>query len=205
MTNSPPDPIVLASTGASGQVYARSLLELLLDASCRVDMVTSRHATIVCNDELGYPTPAHGLPDDTLEVHDDDCLDSALASGSYRTAAMVICPCSLNTLGAVAGGMSDTLIKRSAQVHLKQRRPLILAVREMPLSLIDLENMARLATAGAIIAPLCPAFYRHPQDIGELVRFTTQRLLDLVGIATDDYHYKGRDQVRRAGPPMRRA
>ena len=87
MTDSKPDPIVLASTGASGQVYSRSLLELLLEGSYRVDLVTSRHATMICNDELGYPDPAHGLPTDALQVHDDDCLDSSLASGSYKTAA----------------------------------------------------------------------------------------------------------------------
>jgi len=188
-------PIVLAVCGASGQIYAQWALRLLLQAGRPVELVMSAAARDICRDELGTDDIA-GEPDTGgLIRRDPDGLDCPLASGSYPTAGMVICPCTLNTLGAVAAGISDNLIKRAAQVHLKQHRPLVLAIREMPLSLIDLENMVRLARAGAIISPLSGGFYHHPQTIEDLVRFTAERVIEPVTGTPAAYRYPGRSST----------
>jgi 4-hydroxy-3-polyprenylbenzoate decarboxylase len=184
-------PIVLAACGASGQIYARWLLKLLLEHGRRVHLIVSREANAICADELGIPELTYELPDQTLEVHENDSMQSPLASGSYSTAGMIVCPCTLNTLAAISAGISDNLVKRAAQVHLKQRRPLVLAVREMPLSLIDLENMVRLARAGAYVSPLAPSFYHHPKTIDELTRYTAERLIALVADHELSFRYGG--------------
>jgi len=108
---------------------------------------------------------------------------SPVASGSNPADAMAICPCSLGTLGAVAGGLADNLIERAADVMLKERRPLVLVPRETPLSAIHLENMLKLARAGAVILPPSPGFYGHPQSIDELVDFVVARILDQLGVS----------------------
>ena len=108
---------------------------------------------------------------------------SPVASGSNPADAMAICPCSLGTLGAVAAGLADNLIERAADVMLKERRPLVLVPRETPLSAIHLENMLKLARAGAVILPPSPGFYGHPQSIDELVDFVVARILDQLGVS----------------------
>jgi len=184
--------IVVAVCGASGQIYARWVLRTLVETNCHVHLIVSAAAEEVCRSELGIDDIADGLDDRMIRRHGEGILTSPLASGSYPTAGMIICPCSLNTLAALAAGISDNLIKRAGQVHLKQRRPLVIAVREMPVSLIDLENMVRLAHAGAEISPLSPSFYHKPRTIDELVKFTAERLIELVtGVPADDRYTGG--------------
>lgn len=186
-----PQPIVVAICGASGQIYGRRLLETLLQSAHPVHLITSPHAAAVWRDELAYKDITEGLDPQRLTIHRNDHMASPLASGSYPTKGMIICPCTLNTAGAVASGISDTLITRAAQVHLKQRRTLVIAVREMPLSLIDLQNLVRLAGAGATIAPLAPPFYHHPEHINDLVLHVVHRLIGLVTGKPEGYQYPG--------------
>ena len=184
--------LVLAVCGASGQLYARWILKRMLEDRRAVHVIASPASRGICRDELGLDGITFGLDDGLLTSHECDHMDSPLASGSYPTAGMIICPCTLNTLAAVAGGISDNLIKRAAQVHLKQRRPLVLAVRETPLTVIDLDNMLRLAHAGAIVAPLSPAFYPKPRDLDQLAAFTAERLIELAMGISPRYQYRGR-------------
>jgi 4-hydroxy-3-polyprenylbenzoate decarboxylase len=185
-------PIVLAVCGASGQIYARWVLKLLLKhTDLSICLIMSRSAGQVLHDELGVGDLAEGLDEgrDRIFVCNDNQMDHELASGSVRTQGMIICPCSLNTLAGLAGGLSDNLIKRASQVHLKQRRKLVVAVREMPLGLIDLENMVRLTQAGAIVTPISPAFYHCPRDIDALVEFAARKLVELVVEIPGGYEY----------------
>jgi polyprenyl P-hydroxybenzoate/phenylacrylic acid decarboxylase-like protein len=119
---------------------------------------------------------------DRLIVHDDDDIGAAPASGTFRCEAMVICPCSMKTLGRVAAGLADSLLARAADVTLKEGRPLLVMARETPLSLIHLRNMTRLAEAGAVILPAMPAFYHHPQTIEDLVRHLIHKILARLGL-----------------------
>lgn len=199
MTPDTPKTIVLAVTGASGAIYARQLLLKLLQAGTIVHLVVSKHARTILVRELNTPDlvelPAIAAYHSQLTVHDPDNLGAIIASGSYRTDGMIICPCSINTAAAVAAGRADNLITRAAQVALKEARRLIIAPREMPLSPIDLDNLARLARAGVVVAPACPAFYNGPTSIGDLVDHVVGRLLDLVGIEHDLHtRYTGIEQ-----------
>jgi len=178
--------IVLAITGASGARYARRLTQCLLHADVRVHLVISPHGARVLADELGLRTitpetlvngPAEGV---TLYRYRD--VGARIASGSFLTGGMVICPCSSNTLAAVAAGTADNLITRAALVTLKEARRLILVPREMPLSTIELANMLRISQSGGLICPACPGFYLQPTTIEELVDFVVGRVLDLLGI-----------------------
>lgn len=185
-----PAPIVMAVTGASGTVYARRLLELLVRAGRQVHLVLSPMGRRLLADELnltdvspvGLIGPA--ATGAVIEhVHDD--LAAAIASGSFPTDGMAICPCSSNTLAAVAAGLADNLITRAAHVTLKERRRLVLVPREMPLSAIEIENMARLSRAGAVVCPASPAFYHHPRSVADLVDFVVCRVLDLLAVPCD--------------------
>ncbi len=113
-----------------------------------------------------------------VRVYDHRDFQAGIASGSFRTAGMVVCPCSMGTLGALAHGLSQNLIHRAADVHLKERRPLILVPRETPLSSIQLDNLKRLSDAGAVVMPAMPGFYHQPQSLGDLVDFVVARILD---------------------------
>jgi 4-hydroxy-3-polyprenylbenzoate decarboxylase len=126
-----------------------------------------------------------GTTTSRLFLYDVNDLGSRLASGTFRTDGMVICPCSSNTLGAIAAGLADTCITRAAAVHLKERRKLILVHREMPVSRIDLENMLRVDAAGGIICPAAPGFYGRPASVDDLVDFVAGKVLDLLGIDHD--------------------
>lgn len=184
-------PIVVAVCGASGQIYGRWLIRRLGELGREVHLIVSKESDAICRHELGLEQITDALNLEAVVVHDNERMDSSLASGSYPTAGMIICPCTLNTLAAAAGGISDNLIKRAAQVHLKQRRPIVFAVREMPISLIDLENMAALTKAGAVIAPLAPSFYHRPKDIDDLVCNTAERLIELITGIAPSHRYGG--------------
>lgn len=190
--------IVLGITGASGAVYARRLARLLLDGGCRVEAVVSAHGESVLRRELGLASLTGeallGRPDAGLALHDPADLADPLASGSVATDGMAVCPCSMNTLGALACGRGDTLLTRAAHVHLKQRRRLVLVPREMPVSAVDLGNQLRLARAGAVIAPACPGYYLQPRSIDDLVTFVAARVADLLGVEHDlDVQYRRGD------------
>lgn len=200
-------PFVVALTGASGAVYGARLLEVLLAAGERLHLVVSPAANEVMRAELGVVArepsqleelfaaarEAMGDPRDsplvdiptlsslvTWHAHGDYA--ASIASGSYLTRGMVICPCSMDTLASVAHGLGTNLVHRAAAVHLKERRPLVLVPRETPLGSIQLANMTRLAEAGAIILPAMPGFYHRPESIGELIDFVVARICDQLGV-----------------------
>lgn len=186
--------ITLAITGASGMPYAMRLLECLLQSGQRVNLVYSQAAQIVAKQELNFTLPNRpqeaekilaerlGQFSGELRVFGRDDWYAPMASGSNPGDAMVICPCTMSTLGKIAGGISDDLIARAADVMLKEKRPLILVPRETPFSAIHLENMLRLAHAGAVILPPNPGFYHHPQSVQDIVDFVVARILDHLGV-----------------------
>jgi flavin prenyltransferase len=191
----PATTIALALTGASGMAYGLRLLECLLSARCRVWLVYSPAAQIVARQECDLALPAQpraavralrsrfGGDEDQLQVYGHDDWMSPIASGSNPADAMAICPCTMGTIGAVANGLADNLIDRGADVMLKERRPLVLVPRETPLSVVHLDNLLRLAQAGAVILPPAPGFYDRPQSVGDLVDFVVARVLDQLRIA----------------------
>ena len=187
--------ITLAITGASGMPYAMRLLECLLRAECRVYVVYSQAAQVVAKQELEITLPTssseaqHYLAqrfaarDGQLRVFGRDEWFAPVASGTNPADAMVVCPCTMGTLAAIAGGMSDNLIERAADVMLKENRKLILVPRETPFSAIHLENMLKLARLGVTILPANPGFYHKPQAVADLVDFVVARVLDHLGVA----------------------
>lgn len=185
-----PETVCLAFTGASGMPYGVRLLECLLAAGCRVQLLYSQVAQVVARQEMGLDLPAHAseataslqlryrqLPG-RLSVYGREEWFAPVASGSNPPDAMVVCPCSMGTLAAIAQGLASKLIERAADVALKEGRKLILVPRETPLSTIHLENMLRLARAGAVILPPNPGFYHRPQSVEALVDFVVARILD---------------------------
>ena len=187
--------ICLALTGASGMPYGLRLLECLLAAGCRVQLLYSQAAQIVARQELAFelpsrPADAHArllerfptVDGEKLQVFGREEWFAPVASGSNPPDAMVVCPCSMGTLAAIAQGLSDNLIERAADVVLKEGRKLVLVPRETPFSVIHLENMLRLARAGACIVPPSPGFYNHPQTVADIVDFVVARVLDQVGV-----------------------
>ena len=183
--------IVLAITGASGACYAVALARHLVRLDCRVHVIASPMGRKLLRDEVGIDAPERLLDGeaapaaDRLAVHRHDDLADPLASGSVATDGMAICPASANTIAAIAAGLCDNLITRAALVHLKCRRKLVIVPRETPTTAIDLENQARLARLGAMIAPASPGFYTHPQSIDDLVAFMSARILEALGIPHD--------------------
>ena len=182
-------PIVFAITGASGAPYAVRLLEQLIIARRHVQLIISTHGLRLLQTESNIATAAElrdrvgsALWDANVTVFDDDDRGAAPASGSALTSGMVICPCSMGTLSAVAVGASRSLVERAADVALKERRPLVLVPRESPLSAIHLENMLRVTRAGAVVLPAAPGFYHRPASIEELVDFVVARILDHLGV-----------------------
>lgn len=180
--------IVVAVTGASGAPYAQRLMEVLAAQGCEVHIVLSPYGRRLFLDELSIenPTPESLVGPELapqLTMHPYRDVGDSLASGSFLTDGMIICPCSNNTLGEVAAGLGGNLVSRAAAVHLKEARKLILLTREMPASPIDLENMLRISRAGGIICPASPGFYLRPSTIEELVDFVVGKLCDLVGVS----------------------
>ena len=182
-------PIVVAITGASGAPYAVRLLEQLLAADRQVWLIVSSHGLRLLHTEMDIPSVAalrERVGDAAwkrlVTLFEDADRGAAPASGSARNAGMVICPCSMGTLSAISVGASRSLIERSADVMLKERRPLILVPRETPFSAIHLENMLRLTHAGAVVMPAAPGFYNKPESISDLVDFIVARVLDQIGV-----------------------
>ena len=182
-------PIILAVTGASGAPYAVRLLEQLVRAERRVRLIVSSHGLRLLRTEMDIDSVAAlrdrvGGPrwDAFVRVFEDADRGAAPASGSALSAGMVVCPCSMGTLSAIAAGSSRSLVERAADVALKERRPLVLVPRETPLSAIHLENMLRVTQAGAIVLPAAPGFYHRPARVDDLVDFVVARILDHVGV-----------------------
>ncbi|XYI01419.1 UbiX family flavin prenyltransferase [Sorangium sp. So ce1128] len=178
--------IVVGITGASGAVYAARVIELLTLAGVHVHLTLSGLGRRLLHDELGMTGvdvgALSGGRGHLMTLYSSQDMGARIASGSFVHQGMVIVPCSSNTLGALASGVTTTLAQRAASVTLKERRRLIIAHRESPLSLIDLANMQRLTEAGAIITPLSPGFYMLPKTIEDLVDFMAGRILDLLGV-----------------------
>ena len=179
--------IVTAITGASGALYAQRFIQGLVAAGVNVHLVVSPLGRRLLHDELGMETvdlaALAGAPQHTITHYNYNDVGCKLASGSFLHDGMVIVPCSSNTLAEVAHGIGDNLVARAAAVTLKERRRLILAHREMPLSAIDVNNYKILTDAGAIIAPCNPGFYLNPTTVGEVVDFVAGKLLDLIGVS----------------------
>lgn len=176
-------PVVLAITGASGAPYAVRLLEVLARNRVPVWLIVSSHGWRLLGHESGIGDEpalrkATGDAWETISVFADDDRGARPASGSARTAGMVICPCSMGTVSAVAHGSSRSLVERAADVTLKERRKLILVPRETPLSLVHLRNLTAATEAGATVIPAAPGFYHRPATVSDLVDFIVQRVLD---------------------------
>ncbi len=186
--------VVLGITGASGAAYAKRLVEVLLGANVRVHLTISPAGAQVLWTELGlrceldnFDSRSLALAEETesLIYHHYQDYSASIASGSFVTRGMVICPCSMGTLAGVANGLSTNLILRAADVHLKERRQLIVVPRETPLGSIQLENMKRLADAGAVVLPAMPGFYHQPKSISDLVDFVVARICDQLGVRVE--------------------
>ena len=172
---------VVGITGATGAVYAVRLLQRLRSAGHETHLVVSPAGVLNANHELGLDRRAlEALADHAYSPAD---IGGRIASGSFATDAMVIAPCSMRTLAAVANGLSDNLLTRAADVTLKERRRLLLMVRETPFNLAHLRNMTAVAEMGGVIFPPLPAFYHRPTSIDELVDDTVERVLALLGVA----------------------
>ncbi len=185
----PRHPVVLAITGASGAPYAVRLLEALVAHRVPTWLIVSGHGWRLLRTEEDVPdlaalrARAGGEAfDAVVRVFDDGDRGAAPASGSARTSGMVICPCSMGTVAAIAHGTSRSLVERAADVALKERRPLLLVPRETPLSLVHLENLTAVTRAGATVIPAAPGFYHRPASVGDLVDFIVARVLDHLGV-----------------------
>jgi flavin prenyltransferase len=188
--------LVLAVTGASGSVYGVRLADVLLRAGRTVHLVVSPAAAEVFDREIGRPInpdrfdpaaflgpAAADLDLPRLRYHHYRDFGAGIASGSFPTAGMAVCPCSMGTAAAIAHGTGENLIHRAADVHLKERRTLVLVPRETPLGLIPLRNLTTLVEAGAVVLPAMPGFYHRPRSIHDLVDFVVGRVCDHLGVA----------------------
>ncbi|MCC5796365.1 MAG: UbiX family flavin prenyltransferase [Methylophaga sp.] len=189
--------IALAITGASGAPYAQRLLEILLKQGLQVHLMISAAGRLVLADELDWKLPARAADiknqlieqfscqEEQLQVYGEQQWSSPLASGSHLIPTMIVCPCTMGTLSAIAVGGSDNLINRAADVMIKENRKLIMVPREAPFSVIHLENMLKLARLGVCILPPNPGFYFKPQQLSEIIDFVVARILDQAGIEHD--------------------
>ncbi len=189
--------IAIAITGASGAAYARRLIEQSLARQMTVHLMISAAGRIVLADELDWKLPARAgdiqkqlvtefaCQPAQLQVYGEQQWSSPLASGSHRVPTMIVCPCTMGTLSAIACGASDNLINRAADVMLKEQRKLILVPREAPFSAIHLENMLKLARLGVCILPPNPGFYFRPKSLDDIVDFVVARMMDQAGIDHD--------------------
>ena len=212
-------PLVIEITGASGAVYAVRLLQLLTQADREIHLTISPSGAAVILQELGFQldlnqpdlqqlfgyisswSESSGISElaeravesiaGCVHYHRYDDYMTPIASGSFRTAAMVVCPCSGSTLSGIARAASSNLIQRAAEVHLKEQRKLILVPRETPLSVLQLENMHRLAASGAVLLPAMPGWYHGVKDLDSLVDFVVSRILDQLAIDNEVMHRWG--------------
>jgi 4-hydroxy-3-polyprenylbenzoate decarboxylase len=190
----PASSYIVAVTGASGALYAVRTLRALLAGGHHVHLVMSKYGRYVLHEELGWAPDRELIGDflartageevraGTLEEHGVNDLTQSISSGSSPVGGMVVVPCSAKSLSAIAHGTSSNLIERSADVTLKERRPLVLVVRETPMNLIQLRNMVTVAEAGASVLPAMPAFYQKPQSFDDLGDFIAGRALSLLGL-----------------------
>lgn len=184
------DDLVVAMTGASGAPYAARLLHVLARSGRRVHLTMSPTAVQVFRDELGLEIDLNNFDPRALGIretgrvvyHHHGDFSAGIASGSFPTAGMVVAPCSMSTLAAIAHGITNNLVTRAADVHLKERRRLILVPRETPLSLVHLENMLGVTRAGAVVLPAMPGWYHRPQTLDDLVAFVIARICDQLGV-----------------------
>ncbi|WP_020475355.1 UbiX family flavin prenyltransferase [Zavarzinella formosa] len=185
--------LVVAITGASGSAYGIRLVETLLKTGRTVHVIISPAAAEVFKQELSLTldlsnfNPASlftspGLDLSRLHYHHHRNFQAGIASGSFLTAGMVVCPCSMGTVAAIAHGVSENLIHRAADVHLKERRKLVLVPRETPLGIIQLRNLTTVAEAGAVVLPAMPAFYTLPKTVDDMVNFIVGRVCDQLGV-----------------------
>jgi 4-hydroxy-3-polyprenylbenzoate decarboxylase len=183
--------LVVGISGASGAAYGVRVLQAAADLGVETHLVISKAAALTLSQELGL-TPADLAPkaDVTHKLND---VGAAIASGSFKTLGMIVAPCSVRTLSEIATGVTSTLLTRAADVTLKERRPLVLMVRETPFHLGHLRTMVRVAEMGGIIAPPLPAFYAQPQSIEEMVDQSVGRALDLFGLSWTPVKRWGRD------------
>jgi 4-hydroxy-3-polyprenylbenzoate decarboxylase len=208
----PSQTITVAFTGASGLPYGVRLVECLLQAGCRVWLLYSQVAQIVARQEMDWNLPARpaeveaelsarfGSAPGQLRVFGREEWFAPPASGSNPPDAMVVCPCTVATLASIAGGLSQNLIERAADVVIKEGRKLVLVPRETPYSAIHLENMLKLARLGVCILPPNPGFYHHPQSVQDLVDFVVARILDQLGVPHTLMARWGEDRVQAVAP-----
>jgi 4-hydroxy-3-polyprenylbenzoate decarboxylase len=194
---------IIALTGASGAIYGIRLVQELLKRGDDIDLVISPSGFLILREECGF-SPEDGLTEakireffkagrkGKIRYYESGDLGAPSASGSARKKAMIICPCSMGTLGRIASGVSGNLIERSADCVLKEGKPLVLVPRETPLNLIHLENMVRLKRAGATILPAMPGFYSRPGTIDDMVNFVVGKVLDSLGIDNELYERWGK-------------
>ena len=194
-----PVSVAMAITGASGALYAMRTLAALLERGLHVELVVSDYGRRLLRDELGdqatvdrlipYLVEKYGqqVEQGTVTVHANRDLGATIASGSHGCKGMVIVPCSMKTLAAVAHGLSRNLVERAADVMLKERRPLVIVPRETPMSLMQLRNMVLCAEAGAMLLPAMPAFYQMPQTLDHLADFMAGKILSALGFDHDLY------------------
>ncbi len=175
-----PVKIVVGVTGGSGAVYALALLRQLRILGCETHLVVSRMGAYVMEHECGVSLEE--LRTFADRFYEDDDLAAPISGGSFRTLGMAVVPCSMKTLASIAGGFSESLLTRAADVTLKERRKLVLVTRESPLSVIHLENMLAATRAGAVVMPASPGFYHRPESVAELVVSFSGRILDALGV-----------------------
>lgn len=184
--------ILISMTGATGVIYGVRLLETLKNTPHHVSLITSHWAMQTLELETKYtPEYVRSLAD---ALYDNDDLAAAVSSGSYGIDATIVVPCSMKTLSAIAHGYSETLIVRTADVALKERRPLLLVARETPLSSIHLKNMLAVTEAGGIIVPPMPAFYHGPSSVDDVINQSVGKILDLLRIPHDLFQRWGEDK-----------
>jgi 4-hydroxy-3-polyprenylbenzoate decarboxylase len=205
MTSNEPN-FVIAMTGASGAPYALRLLQVLCRSGRTVHLTISPSGAVVLRQETGivvslsqFESSCFGdLGAGRIVYHPHSDFSAGIASGSFRTAGMVVSPCSMSTLGAIAHGITTNLITRAADVHLKERRKLILVPRETPLSLIHIENMAAVTRAGAVVLPAMPGWYHKPSCLDDLIDFVVGRICDGLGVDIDMVKRWGGDRLEQS-------
>jgi len=180
---------IVGITGASGVIYGLRLLEVLLQQQTEVHLVVTGPGRIVIEQEMEWDMQGDwkaalraNLPEGNIAVYDDADIAAPIASGSFRVDGMVVIPCTMASIAALAGGYARSLLERAADVMLKEKKPLLLVPRETPLSSIHLRNMLLLAETGAHIIPAMPAFYTHPATVEDMVNFVVGKVLDAMGI-----------------------
>jgi flavin prenyltransferase len=182
MTTDTPRRLIIGISGASGAIYGIRMLELLRDTDIETHLVISRSAEMTLAYETDFTTK--DIRALAAVNHPNSDIGATISSGSFRTMGMVVAPCSIKTMSEIATGVTGSLLSRAADVVLKERRRLVLAVRETPLHGGHLRTMTQLADIGAIIAPIMPAFYNRPKTVDDIINHTVGRLLDLFGIDT---------------------